>query len=69
MKKDEFDTLIKEVGLSRKDFAELTGVQYTTVGKWNDDDRQIPTWVDSWIENYRERKKLEELQKILGGGQ
>lgn len=67
MKKKEFDDSLKEVGLSRQDFSEMTGLAYSTIGNWHDEKKPVPEWVDSWIENYRERKKLEELQKILGG--
>lgn len=66
MKKQEFDSILKQNQLSRKDFAELSGIQYTTVGKWNDADRTIPAWVKSWLKNYIKAKSYEDVKdKVL----
>ncbi len=65
MLKDVFDDTLRKSGLSRKDFAEKTGIQYSTVGKWNDIDRPIPSWVDSWLENYIDKKKYENIKNII----
>lgn len=67
MTKVEFDTALEAVGLSRKDFAELSGVSYLgTVTNWNDEKRPIPVWVRSWLENYAYRKKYEALRNLIG---
>jgi len=66
MTKVEFDTALAAVGLSRKDFAELSGVPYLgTVNKWNDEKRPIPVWVKTWLENYAYRKKYLALKALL----
>lgn len=65
MKKEEFDTILKENNLTRKDFANLSGIQYTTVGKWNNENRPIPVWVKSWIENYIEKKRFDDIKQTL----
>jgi len=66
MDKKEFDSILKENRLSRKDFASLSGIQYTTVGKWNDTDRPIPAWVESWLKNYIKAKSYEDVKdKVL----
>ncbi len=66
MKKQEFDETLKRINISRKDFAELSGIQYTTVGKWNDKDRPIPPWVKSWLENYIKAKSYSDVRdKVL----
>ena len=65
MKKQEFDNILKKSNLTRKEFAQLSGIQYTTVGKWNDKDRTIPAWVKSWLENYIEKQKHQKLIKTL----
>jgi len=62
MKKQEFDNILKNNNLTRKDFAQLSGIQYTTVGKWNDADRKIPAWVKSWLENYIKSKSYEDIK-------
>jgi predicted transcriptional regulator len=65
MKKENFDDLLKKLNLTRKEFAEISGIRYTTVGKWNDDNRPIPAWVKSWLENYIEKKKFETVKQTL----
>lgn len=62
MTKIEFDTILKENNLTRKDFANLSGIKYTTVGKWNDADRPIPSWVKSWLENYIKAKSYGDVK-------
>jgi hypothetical protein len=56
MTKNEFDNKLDIAGISRKEFAELSKTSYGTVTKWNDIDRPVPSWVDSWIENYIKAK-------------
>lgn len=65
MNKEDFDNILKNNNLTRKDFAKLSGIQYTTVGKWNDDNRPIPAWVKSWLENYIEKCRFETVKKTL----
>jgi len=65
MRKEEFDTILKNNDLTRKDFARLSGIKYTTVGKWNDSDRPIPVWVKSWLENYIDKKKFDNIKEII----
>jgi len=67
MEKKEFDNILKENGLTRKDFAKLSGIQYTTIGRWNDNDRKIPAWVKSWLENYIDKKRFENMKDIFKG--
>ena len=62
MTKVVFDDTLRQCGLSRKDFAEKTGTQYTTVGKWNDTERPIPSWVDSWLDNYIKAKSYIDIK-------
>ena len=64
-KKQFVDNLIK-ANLSRKEFSKITGVKYNTIVKWNDDDRSVPLWVKSWLDNYIKVKCYEELRdKVL----
>jgi len=65
MKKETFDNILKLNNLSRKDFAELSGIKYTTVGKWNDDDRPIPAWVKSWLDNYIKAKDMDKVVEAV----
>lgn len=65
MTKIVFDNTLNRCGLNRKDFAEKTGIKYSTVGKWNDTDRPIPSWVESWFENYIDKKKFENIKNMI----
>jgi len=65
MEKKEFDNILKDNNLTRKDFANLSGIQYTTVGKWNDKDRKIPAWVKSWLENYIKAKDIDKVAETM----
>lgn len=65
MTKEEFDNKLKNIFITRKDFSDLTGVKYTTVTKWNDNDRPVPSWVDSWLNNYIDKKKFDNIKSII----
>ena len=65
MLKQEFDNLLNELNLDRKMFAELTHVSYNTVTNWNDDKKPIPSWVPSWLDNYKKAKVLDDIAKEI----
>lgn len=65
MTTEEFETNIKDFGLTRKEFCEITGLTYSAVSKWHDDARPVPSWVDSWIENYRAKKDLDKVAEAV----
>ena len=65
MKKQEFDEILKKANLTRKEFAELSGIKYTTVSKWHDIDRPIPIWVKSWLQNYIKAKVSDEIIEVV----
>jgi len=65
MKKKDFDIKLKEINLSRQDFANITNLSYSTIGNWHDINKPIPGWVESWLENYIEKQKLETLKQTL----
>ena len=64
-KQKEFDNILQDNDLTRKDFANLSGIQYTTVGKWNDKDRPIPAWVESWLQNYIKAKDIDKIAQTI----
>ena len=65
MKKEDFDKILKNIKLSRQSFANMTNLSYSTVGNWHDEKKPIPGWVESWINNYIERSKFENIKKVL----
>lgn len=65
MTKQSFTEILKKINLSKKEFAQLSNISYNTVNNWNDDNRPVPPWVKSWLENYIEKKKHEKLKQVL----
>ncbi len=66
MKKEEFDNTLKNIGLSKQDFATLTTLAYSSIGNWHDEKKPIPGWVDSWLNNYIKAKSYEDVkEKVL----
>lgn len=65
MLKKDFDEKIKNLGLSRQDFCNLTGLAYSSVSNWNDESKPIPKWVESWLENYEKAKVLNEISRAI----
>ncbi len=65
MLKREFDEKIKSLGLTRQDFCNITGLAYSSVSNWNDNNKPIPIWVDSWLLNYEKSLALDELLNII----
>ncbi|EPU8950292.1 hypothetical protein ACV0NZ_001567 [Campylobacter jejuni] len=65
MLKKEFDEKIKSLGLTRQDFCNMAGLAYSSVSNWNDNNKPIPIWVDSWLLNYEKAKVLDEISKSI----
>jgi macrodomain Ter protein organizer (MatP/YcbG family) len=64
MDKDKLNKLLKEAELSRKDLAGLLECATQTVNNWGST-QNIPYWVESWLENYIEKKKFETMKQTL----
>ena len=60
----KFEELLKLNDLNKKEFAKITELSYQTVMNWNHTDN-VPKWVRSWLENFRERKRFENVKKTL----
>ena len=59
------DKRLKESGLSKKEFARLCDLSYSTINNWNDTTRPIPLWVTSWLEHYKLAKKYRIIENLL----
>ncbi len=51
----DFEDKLKEFGINKKEFAELSSLPYQTVMNWSNSKR-TPAWVESWLENYRKAR-------------
>lgn len=65
MTKEEFKEELKKLGISKKEFAKLSGTAYITVNNWNDSNKPIPKWVESWLQNYIKAQTYEEVKDKL----
>ena len=63
MEKEQFFERLKELGLNKMDFANITNVPYATVNNWgimrNGKPQVIPPWVESYLYYYEKSKKLD----------
>ena len=63
MGKDEFITLLKELNISKKEFAAIADVPYPTVNNWGVSRKgkvlEIPNWVRKFLYYYERAQKLE----------
>lgn len=62
MKKEKFNQILKNIGLSRQEFADITKLSYGAVSNWDDEKKPIPGWVESWLDNYIESKSYNEIK-------
>lgn len=65
MTKSEFDEILKSIGLTRKEFATLTNMAYSSVSNWSDETKPVPGWVSSWLDNYIKAKTLDTVVEAV----
>jgi predicted transcriptional regulator len=65
MDKIKFNELLKKAGLSKKDFSKILGTTAGTVSNWGSSDREIPYWVESWLELYIDNIKFKTLKTAI----
>lgn len=59
MTKVEFNKLLFEADLSKKEFSSLVELSSITVNGWGGTDKPIPSWVKTWLENYIKAKRFD----------
>lgn len=65
MNKQEFTELLNSINLAKKEFAQLANISYNTVNNWNDDNKPVPPWVKSWLENYIKAKVSDNMIEAI----
>lgn len=60
----KFNSILQDLKLSKKAFAEEVGMTYTGVTNWKQVD-SVPAWVKSWLENYIKSQKFDKIKDIL----
>ena len=58
MQYDTFEAMLGVANLSKKEFAELVKMNYTSVTNWKQSDN-VPEWVESWLINYDKARKFD----------
>ena len=65
MTKEEFNTRLKELNISIKDFSIIADIPYSTINNWgfktNDKIIPVPKWVVPFLEHYEKSKKYDYL--------
>lgn len=64
MEKEEFNKLLEKAKLSKKEFAEIIGMRYSSVNNWGSS-QDFPRWVRSWLENYIKAKNMDNIVEAV----
>ena len=63
---DEFKTLLKKAGFSKKTFSEDVEIALSTVNGWGSANKPpVPFWVEKYLTLYIENKECKELKEII----
>ena len=62
MEREEFNELLRQANLSKKEFCEIIDLNYSTVNTWGSSNINIPKWVKSWLENYIKAKSYADIK-------
>jgi DNA-binding transcriptional regulator YiaG len=65
MTNEEFEIILKQADLTKKEFAKLVEMSYGSVVNWGRMAQSIPNWVESWLELYIQNKKYENLKQAI----
>ncbi len=65
MTNEEFEIILKQTNLTKKEFAKLVEMSYGSVVNWGRTAQSIPNWVESWLELYIQNKKYENLKQAI----
>jgi len=65
MNKEEFNNLLKNANLSKKEFSNIIDLSQTTVNGWGGIDKPVPGWVKSWLELYIKNLKFNKLKNAI----
>lgn len=59
MDNQEFERLLDVAALTKKEFADMNELHKNSVTNWKQ--RDVPGWVQLWLENYIKAKKFDEM--------
>ena len=65
MEKEIFKELLKKANFNKRTFSQYLGLKYQSVNSWGNNGRNIPYWVESWLNLYIENKNYQQLKEVL----
>ena len=70
MTKSQFNSKLKELGLTLVSFSDISGVSYSTINNWgfvkeNKKMIAVPEWVEHFLDYYAKAKKYDYLKNEI----
>jgi transcriptional regulator with XRE-family HTH domain len=64
MTSEQLKNNLSELGLSLKDFSELTNISYSTVSKYGKS-APVPPWAEPFLNLYKENLDLKQVKELI----
>ena len=61
--RERLNTLFKQAGISKKEFATLLNIHYQSVNAW-ESTQPAPYWAWSWLENYAKARFFDRMMEL-----
>jgi len=65
MTNEAFETALKQVGLTKKEFSKRVDMSYGGVVNLGRESQTLPNWVDSWLDLYEKNVRFEHLKQSI----
>ena len=65
MEKENVKQLLKKADFNKRTFSQYLGLKYQSVNSWGNNGRNIPYWVEPWLNFYIDNKRYSQINKIL----
>ena len=65
MEKENFKQLLKKADFNKRTFSQYLGLKYQSVNSWGNNGRNVPYWVESWLNLYNDNKRCKQMKELL----
>ena len=65
MEKESFKQLLKKADFNKRTFSQYLGLKYQSVNSWGNNGRNVPYWVESWLNLYIDNKRCKQMKELL----
>ena len=62
MEKESFKQLLKKADFNKRTFSQYLGLKYQSVNSWGNNGRNVPYWVESWLNLYIDNKRCKQMK-------